>query len=218
MPGRRTVALVAACAALGLSAAGSGAAEPTVYLQPLGAGIAGLDVELVAKALRDIYQVEVRILPREPLPQTAWYAPRRRWRAEKLLEFLAPRLPAGGLRILGLTAEDISTSKGDYIDWGVLGLGDLDGPAGVISSFRCRKKARDALHARERLAKVAVHEIGHTLGLPHCPTAGCLMHDAEGKVASTDREYDLCPRCRALLLRAGRQIPAIPKLSWPRPR
>ena len=47
-------------------------------------------------------------------------------------------------------------------------------------------------HARQRLAKVAVHEAGHTLGLEHCPTRGCLMEDAEGQVATCDREYDFC--------------------------
>ena len=87
-------------------------------------------------------------LPRVPLPKEAWYPPRQRWRAEKLLAFLGPRLPADGLRILGLTAADISTTKGKVVDWGVLGLGALDGSASVISTFRCHKKARDDTHAR----------------------------------------------------------------------
>jgi archaemetzincin len=47
-----------------------------------------------------------------------------------------------------------------------------------------------------RLAKVAVHEIEHTLGLPHCPTHGYLMEDAEGKVVTVDRGRDFCARCQ----------------------
>jgi archaemetzincin len=126
-------------------------------------------------------------------------------------------MPADGMRILGLTGADISTTKGRFHDWGVLGLGDEPGTATVISSFRCRKKARDAAHARERLAKVAVHELGHSFGLDHCPTPGCLMNDAEGKVSSVDDESDLCPRCRARLAAAGRTIPATPAIPWARP-
>src|SRR5690349_5951441 len=99
-----------------------------VYLQPLGDQLPDADVTMVVSALVEVYQVDVKILPRVPLPKAAWYPPRRRWRAEKLIQFIAPRMPDDGMRILGLTAADISTTKGTVVDWGVLGLGDLEGP------------------------------------------------------------------------------------------
>jgi archaemetzincin len=150
----------------------------------------------------------------QELPKAAYYPPRRRYRAERLLAYLNARMPKDGFRILGLTDSDISTTKDRYQDWGVMGLGELPGTATVVSSFRCRKKARDADHATLRLAKVAVHEIGHTLGLPHCPTRGCLMEDAMGKVVTTDRERDFCPRCRALATRSGIVIAERPAAAW----
>jgi archaemetzincin len=193
------------------------AAPAAIYIQPLGEALPEEDVALVVQALRAFYGLDVRALPRRPLPEAAYYAPRKRYRADRLLDHLAPLLPADGVRILGLTAADISTTKGKVYDWGVLGLASLDGKAGVISAFRCHRKARDAAHARERLAKVAVHEIGHTQGLDHCPTRGCLMEDAGGQVVSTDREHDLCPRCRERLTALGRAAPPKPAIPWPAP-
>jgi archaemetzincin len=212
---RAILGLIVAAALCGPRA--EAATERFIYLQPLGEALPDEDVAMVSEALRAFYGLEVRALPRVELPAAAWYAPRRRWRAERILEFLDGRLPADGERVLGLTAADISTTKGKVFDWGVLGLGSLGGRSGVISTFRCRRGARNAQHARERLAKVAVHEIGHTRGLDHCPTRGCLMEDAEGRVATSDREYDLCPICRTRLIKLGRPAPEHPKIPWPRP-
>jgi archaemetzincin len=195
-----------------------GAAERRVLcIQPLGDELPAADVALVKVALEGIIGLDACVLPRADLPAAAFYRPRRRYRADKLLDFLDGRLPPDGARVLGLTGVDISTTKGDVFDWGVLGLGRIDGASSVISEFRCRMRSRGPAHARERLAKVAVHETGHTLGLEHCPTRGCLMEDAEGHVATCDREYDFCARCRGLLAAAGHALPVTPKIPWPRP-
>jgi archaemetzincin len=193
------------------------AAVHRIYIQPLGDELPAVDLVLVERAVRVMLGVQVVVLKRVALPTRAYYPVRRRYRAERLLTYLNTRLPADGTHILGLTGVDISTTKGKFKDWGVLGLGELPGTAGVISSFRCHMKSSGNEHARQRLAKVAVHEIGHTLGLPHCPSLGCLMEDAGGKVATCDREFDFCARCRGLLARSGRPLPVDPVLPWPRP-
>jgi archaemetzincin len=215
------VALLAACAVLAARATGAAAPaaapRPIIYVLPLGEELPAADVDAVRAALVAFYAADVRVRPRVPLPAAAYTSARRRWRAEKLLAFLRREMPADGTSILGLTGADISTTKGKFSDWGVLGLGEEPGVATVISSFRCLRKARGATHARERLAKVSVHEIGHSLGLDHCPTEGCLMHDAEGKVATVDDEYDLCPRCRARLAAAGHALADALAIPWPRP-
>jgi archaemetzincin len=226
---RRTVLGIGAGAAASLvvgragraraaAAMATATARKVLYVQPLGGELPAADAALVATAIEGVIGWQVRTLERMPLPAAAFYQPRRRWRAEKLLDVLDGRLPADGTRILGLTGADISTTKGEVFDWGVLGLGRIGGASSVISAFRCRRTARGAAHARERLAKVAVHEVGHTLGLDHCPNRGCLMEDAQGRVATCDREYDFCARCRKLLADASRPLPASPVLPWPRPR
>ena len=193
-------------------------ATPSIVLaiQPLGAELPDADVRMVEQALHAFYDVRIQRLDRIPLPDGAKNDARTRYRAEKLLTVLEQRLPAGATRILGLTGADISTTKGNIADWGILGLATIDGAVCVISKFRTTRGTRTAEEARIRLGKVAVHEIGHTLGLEHCPTVGCLMEDARGTVLTCDREYDLCPRCREQLERAGYRLPS-GTIPWPRP-
>jgi archaemetzincin len=220
--GRRQViqlglAALTACVRWPRPAAAGPVGRSVISLQPLGAALPGADVALVVAAMETFMGRKVRVMAPVALPASAFYAPRGRYRAEKLLAFLRGRLADDALRIQGLTVADISTTNGRFPDWGILGLGDLPGPASVISSFRCKKTARSPAHARERLAKVAVHELGHTLGLAHCSSRGCLMEDAGGLVATCDREYDFCRGCRALLVSGGHALPAAPKIPWPRP-
>ncbi len=188
-----------------------------LYIQPLGAALPQADVEMVKRALGAFYALDVQLLPRVPLPKRAYYAPRHRYRAEKLLDFLVARAPDDAFRVLGLTATDISTTKGKVKDWGILGLATIDGRVGVLSSFRCKRKVKRATQARERLGKVAVHETGHTFGLEHCPNRGCLMEDAEGSVLTCDREYDLCSECRMKIVRAGYPLADSGDIPWPKP-
>jgi archaemetzincin len=195
-------------AALGLSGltlakASAALGRQRIVLQPLGTSLKATELDAVAGALSAFYDVELERAAPLPLPPSAYFARRSRYRAEKLLDFLVAHGDAQARVVLGLTAVDISTTKAPYDDWGILGLATIDGRSAVLSSFRCRRGAKNAAHVRARFAKTAVHELGHAFGLSHCPTAGCIMHDGEGSVFTTDTEHDLCPETRAKLQAAG---------------
>ncbi len=139
---------------------------------------------------------EVVLRDNLPIPKSFYYSPRNRYRADSLIRYLKTRVGKDSI-IVGILNEDISTTKDDVVDWGVMGLGYRPGNSCVVSSFRINKKKR-----LEQLYKVVVHEIGHTEGLKHCPEKTCLMRDAEGE-NPLDEEKDFCQRCKVHLKRKG---------------
>lgn len=151
-------------------------------------------IEMVVAAA-EFYGFEVEVLEPVDFPDWAYYEPRHRWRAERLLDFLDEHIPLGFDRIIGLTDQDISTTKGEHEDWGILGLATIAGTSSVVSYFRCQRRVGD-VSALERLYRVAIHELGHSLGLHHCETEGCYLMDAQGTVDTIDRETFLCDACR----------------------
>lgn len=143
--------------------------------------------ELAASIKKTIPHVELN--NSISLPAFAYYAPRARYKADSLLKFLSGMAKENEI-MLGVTTKDISTTKGNISDWGIMGLGMSPGNACVISSYRPENKSQ--------LFKVAIHELGHTFGLSHCPDNACYMRDAEGG-NPTDEEAGFCDRCKKYL-------------------
>ena len=59
----------------------------------------------------------------------------------------------------------------------------------------------------ERLAKVALHEVAHVLGLTHCREEGCLMRFSLGVEHIDGLAMRFCPECELRLIRARRGPP-----------
>src|SRR6266849_2634862 len=101
-------------------------AVPPVALQPLGDVEPGI-VERLAGRLHDLFGTTVTVLPAASLPESAWYAPRRRYRADKIVDFLDRTTSRDIAHVIGVTSRDISVTKGAFPDWGVFGVAELSG-------------------------------------------------------------------------------------------
>ncbi|MGC4103787.1 zinc-dependent metalloprotease family protein [Ferruginibacter sp.] len=167
-------------------------ADMVVRIQPF-TDMDNGEVQQLARAVQKLFP-RVIISPAVELPQFAYYAARGRYKADSLLKYLKAVGKPNEI-LIGVTTHDISTSKDAIPDWGVMGLGSCPGSSCVASTFRL-----NMTKGKEQLFKVAIHELGHNFGLPHCPNAGCYMRDAEGG-NPTDDEKDFCASCKQYLRR-----------------
>lgn len=97
-----------------------------------------------------------------------------------------------------LTASDIAydRDKNGYAEWGIFGLGDTPGKTCLVSTFRLGKANVSTDTFKRRFVVIALHEIGHNLGLSHCKNNGCFMEAAKGKISTVDRvSNSLCSDC-----------------------
>jgi archaemetzincin len=145
--------------------------------------------------------VAVGVEPRRELPRAAWASARRRWRAEKILEALQEDPPPRAFKVVAMTDAEISTTKGDIPDWRVAGLGNIGGLACVTSMWINLRHSATRATLDRRTADLVIHELGHTLGLPHCETPRCVMRDAKGRYLETadSSSGDFCEQCKASL-------------------
>ena len=162
----------------------------TILIQPF-EDVKPKQLTEISENIRKIYP-KIKILKPIKFPQNTYYEPRNRYRADSIIKYLRTKTPNNCVT-LALTNKDISVTKGKVADFGVMGLGYRPGNACVASSFRLNPKNKN-----EQFYKIAIHELGHTQGLKHCPDKTCFMRDAEGK-NPTNEEKDFCQNCKKVL-------------------
>jgi archaemetzincin len=156
-----------------------------VVIQPLG-HVRQSVLNQAEEAVQTTFSAAVSVRKPMPLPTSAWYAPRRRWLAQSIVHML-PALPA--TRVLFVTEQDISVPAHGKQNWGVLGYTNTNA---IFSTFR--------MHGDPKLLHdVTIHELGHSLGLPHCPNKTCVMQDLVGHAATIKNNQGFCPDCRKKL-------------------
>ncbi len=137
-------------------------------------------------------------------PELSFDSSRGQYRASHILKALLND-PHEELaeRILGVAGVDLFTPVLTY----VFGEAQLGGRAAVVSSHRLRNEvyglpANETL-LFERLRKEAVHELGHTYGLLHCPSPRCVMRASSYAEEIELKEERFCEGCRSIVTAGG---------------
>ncbi len=110
---------------------------------------------------------------------------------------LPPLRPADALAVLAMTTHDLWPGDG----WNfVFGQASLSQRVGVWSLARYGDPSHDEETYRwalERTVKVALHETGHMVGIPHCTTYECGMNGSNHLEETDRRPMEFCPECQA---------------------
>lgn len=118
------------------------------------------------------------------LPKEAFNEHKRQYIADQVLAFLTGNYQE---RVLGIIGDDMYRYILDYIK----GFADLPGRCAVISVYRLQT-IKDELKYRSHLCELALHELGHTLGLEHCKDDECVMYQGQLR---NPLKYHYCPAC-----------------------
>jgi archaemetzincin len=156
-------------------------------------------LDVVRTSLIREYRAKCEIDSRPFDPSVAYHPERNQYHSTHLVEQLT-RIDGGSERLLGVAAVDLFIPILTF----VFGEAQLGGSCAVVSYHRLHQSfyglPPDESLLKERLAKEAIHEIGHTFGLSHCEDYECVMaasHSVEWLDVKGGR---LCFECRSKVL------------------
>ena len=167
-----------------------------VQLLPFGSVPAELLAELRAGLSRE-FLLPCTVLTPEPEPHFALDLTRQQYHSTEILAHMLKRDVPEGTRLLGITLVDLYIPILTF----VFGEAQLRNSAALVSTHRLRPQfygmPNDPALLRGRLLKEAIHELGHTLGLQHCPDYLCVMSASHSVERIDLKQADFCPACTA---------------------
>lgn len=175
----------------------------TITLIPIGPVPAEL-LPWLQERLEEVLGWSVVVGEEVSLPATGYDHRRRQYRGDDLIATLRALPCPASERVLGLTDVDCYASGLNFI----FGQATLDGREAFVALPRLRQSfyglpEKPALF-RWRTLKEAVHELGHTWGLSHCPDPHCVMYFSNTLQDTDVKGADFCSECWGELEKTGK--------------
>lgn len=167
-----------------------------IHVQAVGGEVEVELLDELAGALARVFGVSCHVRAESLDAGFAFDPARNQYYSTAILQRLTELEEGDGIRLLGVTACDLFVPVLTF----VFGEAQLEGRCALVSLCRLREEfyglpARPEL-LRERLAKEAVHELGHTFGLRHCSDWNCVMASSHAVERLDIKSMGFCPRCR----------------------
>lgn len=175
----------------------------TIYVEPLGECDETQQrlVEQTAEFMGHFFSMPVRLLEARSLGEIPETSRRMRDGEEQILstwimnDILRPQRPEDAVAVIGLVTCDLWS--GD-LNW-VFGQALMKDRVGVWSLHRNGDPHAGDVAYRlclRRTLKLAVHETGHMLGIPHCSAFECCMNGCRNREESDRQPLEFCPECQ----------------------
>ncbi len=158
-------------------------------------------VSIVAANLQAIIGLNANVLEPRPSPEYAFSSQRQQFDALKIIKQFSKE-EQGAVFKMGVTEFDICTPILTF----VYGESQLGGRIALISMNRLHGDGAESTY--ERAAKIAVHEVGHILGLEHCWEVRCLMHFSRNLDQLDSLPLKFCSACEFETARRIRNLTA----------
>jgi archaemetzincin len=154
-------------------------------------------IEELRVRLHEVFAAEVNTSSPLVAPQWAYEPLRDQYDAHVLLQALHEG--KGSERTLGIVDRDLFVPRLNF----VFGLADPQGHRALIALARLQQNfyglAPNLRLFLLRTVKEAIHELGHTEGIEHCPDHRCVMYFSNTLADTDHKDYQFCSRCRTKL-------------------
>ena len=169
-----------------------------IVLQPLNE-IDRRILEILRQSLENTFKSAVKVKAQISSMDYAYVPNRKQYLTSPILSALGNCKMETGYRCLGIVDVDLYSPGLNF----VFGQADISAGMAIISLHRLRQERYgmppDEKIFQERVIKEAVHELGHTYYLNHCPNVRCVMHFSNSLSDTDIKEANFCSRCQKKL-------------------
>jgi archaemetzincin len=184
----------------------SGPVQHMIHLFPMGK-VTSFLIHDLKPSLEEIFKALVVLHEPVAISASSYDPARNQYSSTRILKGLT-RLKgslAQSDQVLAIVEEDLFASGSNF----VFGEADPDDGVAVISLARLRQefygRSPDQELFDRRMLKEAVHELGHTFFLGHCPNAICVMHFSNRLEDTDHKRWHFCEKCEVLKDRARKE-------------
>ena len=173
------------------------AKEATIGIVPAGK-VPAIITKVIAAHISGYLRLNAEITSPLELPDYAFARERRQYDAGVILKAFESMRFDRFQKVVGVLDVDIFVPIFTY----VFGEARQNGKYALVSSYRLKKnpeeEGKPPSNFYERVAKVALHELGHLFNIFHCEDKNCLMHFS-GDLNDLDQSSlvfcDFCTTC-----------------------